>query len=35
MLENHQEKELEKFQTTLQQLKEMMDDHKDVIYQRS
>jgi hypothetical protein len=30
MLENHKEKESEKVQTTLVQLKEMMNDHKDV-----
>jgi hypothetical protein len=30
MLESHKEKELEKVQTTLVQLKEMMDVHKDV-----
>jgi hypothetical protein len=30
MLENHKEKESKKVQTTLVQLKEMMDVHKDV-----
>ena len=30
ILESHKEKESEKFQTTLLQLKEMMDVHKDV-----
>ena len=30
MLKNHKEKESKKVQTTLEQLKEMMDDHKDV-----
>jgi hypothetical protein len=30
MLEYHQEKESDKVQTTLAQLKEMMNDHKDV-----
>jgi hypothetical protein len=30
MLENHKDKKLEKAQTTLLQLKEMMDVHKDV-----
>jgi hypothetical protein len=30
MLENHQENESNKVHTTLEQLKEMMSDHKDI-----